>query len=307
MFDESLYWLALYKEFLWNFTPRELTLIKENFETLENFWREEAEKIFKFAEKNKMKRNKIEDFIKRRNKIDFNGIIKLRDELSNKGIKILTCIDELYPDNLRRPRFWYVSLGRGVFIYNPRVIFVKGDRLDFSKCVSIVGTRKCSDKGAEQAYSISRELAKRGVTIVSGLAKGIDSMAHRGAIDVEGKTIAVLPWLEPIYPRENIDLAMKIEKFGCLLSEFYRREYMKWKVDWFLERNKIIAALSNKILIVETGVIGGSIRVANIARRLGREIFVCKPNVDERDKREGFNRLRKYYGAKVYRDIDDLL
>ena len=157
------------------------------------------------------------------------------------------------------------------------------------------------------AYHISNELAKKGITVVSGMAIGIDTAAHKGAIDSNGTTIAVLPWLDPIYPKENTDLANDIKKHGCLLSEFYRKDFVKIRTKWFLERDKIISAISKKILIVETGRKGGSIRVARIANMLKREIYVCEPQIDDEDKWLGFNRLRKYYNAKVFKSINDII
>jgi DNA processing protein len=306
MSDELQIWIALYKEFQWTFTPRELKYIKQEFNTLTNFWSASEDELFGFMEKFKLKPEKIHYFIKRRMKLDFNEVINMLDEIRSKNIKIITCLDREYPFLLKSSN-WPVKFSNEIYVYNPRIIFVKGDNIDFSRCVSIVGTRNCSNKGAELAYDIGRELSKEGVTVVSGMAVGIDSGALRGVIDSDRRAIGVLAWLEPIYPEENIDLAEEIQRHGCLLSEFYKRDLIKSKVDWFLERNKIIAGLSSKIIIVETGVRGGSIRVAKIASNLKREIYVCEPPTNEEDKWNGFKRLIKHYGAKIYKNKEEIL
>jgi len=302
--NDRLYWLALHKHFFWTFTPRELDLIKKKFGSLEKFWYAERREVYEFAEEGKIKRNKIDYFLRYKSRIDFEEISELFEEIESKNIKMITCWDKDYPSSLKSNR-WPVKID-AKFIYNPRVIFVLGSNLDFSNCVSIVGTRKCSKKGEEKAYELGEKYSRKGYTVVSGLAVGIDAAAHRGAIDAKGRTIAVLPWLEPVYPKENQGLAEEIQGHGCLLSEFYRKDLVGRRVDWFLERNKIIAALSDKIIIVETGVRGGSIRVARIARKLGRKIYVCKPLVDDKDKIDGFNRLIDQYGAEVHDKVNDL-
>ncbi len=305
---ELIYLLALSHELVWNFTPRELEAIIMEFDSLSEFWNADETKIKDFAKTNHIKIEKIERFLSKRYKIDIKAFLDLKKELLNEKIRILLCTDNDYPPLLKQ---WNkpVKLTLNKFIYKPRVLFLKGNKIDLSNCISIIGTRKCSNEGAELAREIAAKLVKRGYTVVSGMAVGIDSAAHRGAIDALGKTLAVLPWLDPIYPPENIDLARDILKNGCLLSEFYKKNLIRlpFKVNLFLERDKIIAAISHKILIVETGVKGGAIRVANIAKKLGREIYVCMPKVHDRDKWNGFKRLRLYYNAKVYEDIDSFL
>ena len=306
--DELIYLLALSHELVWNFTPRELEAIIMKFNSLNEFWNADEVKIKEFAKSNNIKVEKIERFLNKRYKIDINALLDLRKELLDKKIRVLLCTDKDYPPLLKK---WKkpVRLSENRFIYKPRVLFLMGNKIDLSNCISIIGTRKCSNEGAELAKEIASKLVKHGYTVVSGMAIGIDSSAHIGAIDVRGRTTAVLPWLDPLYPPENKDLAKDILKNGCLLSEFYKKDLIRlpFKVNLFLERDKIIAAISHKILVVETGVKGGSIRVANIASKLGREIYVCKPKVHDKDKWNGFKRLRVYYKAKVYEDIDSLL
>lgn len=151
--------------------------------------------------------------------------------------------------------------------------FLKGNLLKSDKnAVGIVGTRIPSQRGLNLAYKFAFELAKNNITIVSGLAKGIDTAAHVGALDAGGRTIAVLAHgLDRIYPKENKDLAEKIIKSGCLLTKFKEGTVPIGKN--FLARNEIIAKLSKAILVIEGERRSGSISTANHAANLGIEVF----------------------------------
>ncbi|MBO7664864.1 DNA-processing protein DprA [Candidatus Saccharibacteria bacterium] len=174
------------------------------------------------------------------------------------------------------------------------------------KCVAIVGTRHCTKYGEEVAYKIAFELAKRGVVVVSGLAYGIDSVAHRAALDAGGVTVAVLGTpIDQIYPRAHEGLAREIiERDSMILSEFAPGEKVYPKTS-FLARNRLIAGLSDAVVIVEAAERSGSLNTAMHALDQGKELFVVPGDIT-RPMSAGCNRLLKQ-GANPYTGIDDLL
>lgn len=139
--------------------------------------------------------------------------------------------------------------------------------------VAIVGARQPSEMGLKTAYRISSELAKRGVTIVSGLAKGIDAQAHRGAIDSGGKTVAVLGTpLNKTYPRENSELQMTMSKTQLLVSQFPIGKPIQRRN--FVMRNRTLALLCDASVIIEAGESSGTLSQGWEALRLGRPLFI---------------------------------
>lgn len=150
---------------------------------------------------------------------------------------------------------------------------IKGKILPRDKfAVAIVGSRTPSQKGLKTAYDFAFFLAGNGVTIVSGLARGIDSMAHKGALAAGGRTVAVLgSGLDIIYPFENKSLALEVSKNGALVSEFPKGTKPFPKN--FLQRNRLIAKLSKAVLVVEGKKRSGTLSTASWAGDLGREVF----------------------------------
>lgn len=152
-------------------------------------------------------------------------------------------------------------------------LFIKGTYLETDKnAVAIVGSRITTQKGREMAYKFSSELAKNGITIISGLAKGIDTVAHTAALKSGGRTIAVLAHgLDRIYPLENEKLAGEIVNHGCLMTKF--KEGTVPIPQNFLARNQLIAGLSKAVIVIEGQKRSGSISTANHAANLGIEVF----------------------------------
>lgn len=167
-----------------------------------------------------------------------------------------------------------------------------------SNAVGIVGSRKMTERGEKLAYRFSFELASSGITIVSGLARGIDSIAHRAALDAGGRTIAVLgSGVDIIYPREHRDLAIEISKRGAVVSQFpYGTPPLKQN---FLERNGTIASLSKAILVIEGGMPSGTLSTATWAADQGKEVFVI-PGSEVTDFLYG-------EGARVVNSASDIL
>ncbi len=209
-------------------------------------------------------------------------------------MKIITIKDEEYPHKLRN-------------MYNPpKKLYVLGDYKilnDFS--IGIVGTRRCTAYGIQIAKSLSYNLSKYGVNIVSGLAIGIDTYAHIGTIMGKGKTIAVLgSGFKHIYPKENIDLFKKIIKTGgAILTEYEENEYPL--PENFPKRNRIISGLSDGIVVVEAGKRSGSLITSDFALEQGKEVFAVPGNINSRVS-EGTNNLIKD-GAKPVTNIFDIL
>lgn len=192
---------------------------------------------------------------------DKEKIFKQEEFMKHNNIKYINFYEEDYPRLLKE-------------IYDPPVtIFYKGN-LDVlnGQCISIIGSRNASNYGIRNAYNISKELSEGGYTVVSGVARGIDSYAHRGAIDGNGKTIGVLGCgLDIVYPKENLNLYREICKNGIIISEYPLRT--KPIPENFPMRNRIISGLSKKIIVVEATEKSGTLITVEAALEQGRDVF----------------------------------
>jgi DNA processing protein len=186
--------------------------------------------------------------------------------LEEQGIGICTILDDNYPALLRQ------------IDDPPPVVYYRGEfPVKEHKFVAVIGThRDYTPYGMELAGLISGQLARRGVVVVSGLAEGIDSAAHRGAIAMKGKTYAVLgTGLKKIYPSENEDLANQISKQGALITEYDLN--VPVKVGQLMARNRIVVGLSQAVIVVEMDEeSAGTMDAANAAIRQGKPLFVMK-------------------------------
>lgn len=213
--------------------------------------------------------------------------------MEGNGVGLLTFRDENYPENL-------------LSIYDPPpFLFVKGETTkDDRNAVAIVGCRSASTYGKRITESIARELVKRGVTIVSGLARGIDSIGHVSALKEKGRTLAVFgSGLDVIYPPENRKLAERIRSSGALLSEFLMGT--KPEGPNFPRRNRLISGLSLGVVVVEAGARSGALLTANSALEQNRDVFAIPGNLGSKTS-EGTNRLIKQ-GAKLVTSVEDIL
>jgi len=223
---------------------------------------------------------------------DWDKILRQMEIMDKSGITVITYLDDLYPPNLLniydRPAFLYV-LGRL-------------DKEDIP--LAIVGSRNASTYGRYTTDRISRELAQKGITIVSGMARGIDSCAHRGALSAKGRTIAVLgSGLDVIYPPENKTLFTAISQNGAVVSEFpMGTQPFAYH---FPARNRIISGMSYGVVVVEAGEKSGSLITARLAMEQGRDVFAIPGSIDSASSR-GANSLIKQ-GAKLIENIDDIL
>ena len=180
--------------------------------------------------------------------------------LSDEGIDLLTWDDDRFPALLRP------------LPDAPMVLFMHGTlKRSDSNAVAIVGTREPTQSGVEAAHTIGRELAARSLTIVSGLALGIDTAGHRGAIET-GRTIAVLgSGIRHIHPRENAELAEQIAGSGAILSELHPNTPPKGQN--LMARDRIISGLSRAVIVIEAGEKSGSLDTASKAIKQGRLVY----------------------------------
>jgi DNA processing protein len=213
--------------------------------------------------------------------------------IKKEGIKTLGVFDEDYPESLRR-----------IFVPSP-LLFYKGSiKLNRGNAIAIVGSRRCSEYGIRMAERLAFDLAKRGVTIVSGMAKGVDTAAHRGALKAGGKTIAVMgSGFGHIYPTDAGGLVAEIIKSGAVVTEFHSG--MEPFPSNFPQRNRIVSGLSLGVIVVEAAKRSGALITANIALEEGKEVFALPGRVDSVCS-AGTNKLIQD-GAKLIMSADDVL
>ena len=229
------------------------------------------------------------------------GIVKLQsvnlqDELGKSrkaGVKVVTYLDEDYPLALKQ------------IFSPPLVLYIRGEYITEDQlALAIVGSRRPSIYGRMTAEKLSGELAGRNITVVSGLARGIDSCAHRGALKGKGRTIAVLgSGLGRLYPPENKKLAGEISENGMVVSEFpYNCPPSPAN---FPRRNRLISGFSLGIVVVEAAEKSGALITANFGLEQGREVFAVPGKIDSPTS-AGTHRLIKD-GAKMVVNVEDIL
>jgi DNA processing protein len=204
---------------------------------------------------------------------------------------ILNLGDEGYPAALRQ-------------IHDPPArLFVQG-RVPAEEMIAIVGSRRATPYGLRIAYRLAADLSHCGVVVVSGLARGVDAAAHRGALSGPTPTVAVMATgLDRIYPPEHADLAAQIARTGALMTE--APDGTPPLPSRFPVRNRIICGLSKGVVVVEAAARSGALITANMAAREGREVFAV-PGSIENPLTEGTHALIDD-GAKLVRDVDDIL
>ncbi|MGQ0763490.1 MAG: DNA-processing protein DprA [Acidobacteriota bacterium] len=218
------------------------------------------------------------------------------ENIRQLGGDIIVLDDGVYPTLLRET-------------YDPPVVlYVRGawtECLD-RPCVAIVGSRRCSTYGQNAALMLSRELAQRGVTIISGMARGIDAAAHRGALEAGGKTVAVMgTGLDRFYPRDHSKLALNIlQNGGALVTQFPLGTPPV--SENFPYRNRVISGLSLGVVVIEAAENSGSLITARLAMEQNREVFAVPGNITSRNS-FGTNYLIKGAGAKLVQQWQDVV
>ncbi len=213
--------------------------------------------------------------------------------LERMGAWLLTILDSRYPPLLRR------------LPDAPPVLYVLGTvEATDERAIAIVGTRRPTDYGRRIAFQIAAEVAAAGLTVVSGLAEGIDTAAHKGAIEAQGRTFAFLgSGLDVLYPRSNKELARQIPEQGALLTEFPLG--IKPQAWHFPQRNRLISGVSLAVIIVEAPLNSGALITADWAAEQGREVFVVPGPVDQPSFEGNHHLLRE--GARLFTSVKDLL
>lgn len=212
----------------------------------------------------------------------------------NNNVKILTPMDKEYPKRLLQINKF------------PHKLYVLGNTSLLNKnSIAIVGSRDCSEYGKQYAFKFARELGEANISIISGMAIGIDTFAHIGAIKTLGKTIAVLgTGFNNIYPKENIELFNKIlESGGCIISE--HEPSTQVKLSNFPKRNRIISGISLGTLVIEAKHRSGSSITAKRTFEQNKKVFCIPRNLGEKHG-VGTNYLLKN-GAELVTNIDDIL
>lgn len=227
--------------------------------------------------------------------IETNAVDLLIDECVALGIVPISYTSCRYPDKLKQ-------------IFSPPVvIFCKGrvELLDNKSSLGVVGTRRASRYAIDVTKRFCADLSTNGVTIVSGMAKGIDGCAHLSTLDSNGDTIAVFGCgVDRVYPAENRHIYERLIVDGLVVSEYLpKTEPMPYR---FPERNRIVVGLSDGILVVEAGEKSGSLITLDLAIEEGRECFIVPQNVDTRTGRGSNERLRAMPDALVIEPQDIL-
>lgn len=225
----------------------------------------------------------------------FTGWREIEEEIERAGrlnVSIITCRDPLYPQDLLN-------------IYDfPPFLYVRGQLDGNDINIAVVGSRMASTYGTFSTERLCRELALKGITTVSGLARGIDAAAHRGALAGKGRTIAVLGCgADIVYPPENKKLFEEIAVHGAIITEFPFGTPPNGPN--FPARNRIISGISLGVVVVEAGYKSGSLITARIALEQGREVFAVPGSIDAAGSK-GTNKLLKE-GAKLVENTDDIL
>ena len=222
--------------------------------------------------------------------LDFDNLIAY---IRKNNINVLNISGKFYPKLLRE------------IFYPPPVLFYKGNQiLKSDYLLAIVGTRKCSAYGKDAARYISRQLSKIGITIVSGMASGIDYWAQKAALEEKGSSIGILGCgIDIIYPPENKDLYSQLMDNGSLLTEFFPgTPPLKSN---FPARNRIISGMSMGVVVIEAGIKSGALITGEFALNQNREVFAIPGSIFNSES-QGCHKLIKN-GAKLVENIDDIL
>jgi DNA processing protein len=282
-YDRELIWLTSIS----NIGSIRVKRLLERFGSAKGVWNASPEELVNIKGINK---ELCHNIINSRNPEKIDHYI---EKMKKLGIVTVDIGSSYYPPLLRE-------------IYNPPyLLYAKGNvSLLTNKCIAIVGSRNSTHYGKKVAFKLAGQLSKRGFTVVSGFARGIDSYAHKGAMAVAGTTIAVLGnGLDVIYPRENYSLMKEIMENGLMVSE-YPPGTSPLRGN-FPARNRLISGLSVGVVVVEASEHSGALITADFAVEQNREVFAVPGNINSPNS-TGTNRLIKE-GAKMVNSVEDIL
>lgn len=283
--EERLYSFAL--SFCPDLGSQRLFLLKRYFGSIKKVWEAPEWELLKTG----LRPNIVKKLISIRQRVNLDSpFIRLREN----GIECQILADKKYPENLKK-------------IDNPPfTIFVKGIiKSQDRKAIAVVGSRRMTSYGQKATQRLVTDLVKKKITIVSGLARGVDTAAHQTALRMGGRTIAVLAGgLDRIYPPENQRLAWTIsQNHGALVSE-YPPGFPPNKEN-FPARNRLIAGLSLGTLVIEGAIHSGSLITARFAAEQGREVFAVPGPIDSLNSQAPLSLIRQ--GAKPVQSAQDIL
>lgn len=283
--NTEYYWLWLSSLDL--FSHKNINILLDYFSSPEGIWKAstaELQSIKNISDKF------IQKVLSTRHEKEIENKIK---QLEKYNIKYISVENKSYPEKLKN-----------IYDY-PYGIYMKGS-IEQKKTIAIVGSRKCSEYGAEVTKTFGKELAQNNITVVSGMAKGIDSLAHWGALEanIKHSTIAVLGCgLDICYPKENYELMNRIIENGAVISEYPLGTSPHSA--FFPQRNRIISGLSEAIIVVEAARKSGSLITADQALEQGRDVFAVPGNITSKLS-QGTNDLIRQ-GAMLVTSSNDVL
>ena len=282
--DELKYWVAF--SGIAGIGRVRISQLKEYFGSLQNAWKAPDGKLKQAG----LDSRSISALVMVRPRICLDAEM---EKLERYGIKVFISEDPLYPSRLKEIHDY------------PPVLYVRGSLpAEGEPCLAVVGSRRPTIYGRQVTEEIVADLARSKITIVSGLARGIDSVAHRAALDAGGKTMAVFAsGLDIVYPGENAKLAQAVMEHGALVSEYPLG--VKPKAENFPLRNRIMSGLSLGVLVVEAGERSGALITAYQAVEQNREVFAIPGSILS-PASQGTNRLIQE-GAKLVSNYTDIL
>ncbi|MBS3765883.1 DNA-processing protein DprA [Candidatus Bipolaricaulota bacterium] len=282
--ESNKYWLGINMSSA--ITPQRFHLLLNHFPSVESIWnasREELESIEGFDDA-------AEKFCEQRDEEELGEEL---EKCRRQDLEILTLEDSRYPESLR------------TIDKPPPVLYVKGEYVEEDQLgVAMVGTRKNTNYGKKVAKKLAQQLAREGFTLVSGMARGIDTFSHKAALGAGGRTVAVMgTGFDHTYPKSNASLMREISENGAVMTEFpfYQRP-AKWT---FPQRNRIISGLTRGTIVVEAPESSGALITAHDALSQGREVFAVPGDV-RRPTMKGTHGLIKD-GAKLVEDAADVV
>lgn len=282
--EDIRYWIWLSR--IEGLNPKLLNDLLEKFDSPKELWNKTKEELIAEGVKEIYADRIVNDFYKQ----NLGSYLKY---MSKNNIEIITIKDKDYPDKLK-------------VIYDPPIVlYIKGNKTILNKNgMAIVGCRLCTEYGKITAKKIAYNLSMNNINVISGLARGIDSSAHKASLSGTGKTVAVVGCgLDRVYPEENRDLFNEIIKSGgAVISEYVIGT--KPLAKNFPQRNRIISGLSNGVIVVEAGLKSGTLITADFALEQGKDVYAIPGNINCPNS-YGTNDLIKQ-GAKIITDIKDI-
>ncbi len=282
--QELKYWVAFHR--ISGLGPVRFNMLERHFGSLEEAWLSDRKSLRAAG----ISHNLVNEICKMRGNTDPD---EQMEDLKRRGITAIHLRSDKYPELLAETPD------------APTVLYAKGEiHARDNGGIAVIGSRAATRYGRQMCETLSGGLASLGITVVSGLARGIDSIAHRSTLEAGGRTIAVLAGgLDYIYPSENLGLSRDIAGNGCLLTEY--PVGMRSRKEHFPRRNRVISGLCRGVVVVEAAMKSGAMLTVRWALEQGREVFAVPGNATS-PKSAGTNWLIQQ-GAKLTSSVDDIL